>query len=342
MSSRGPSTVRTYAVPTSTMPELGERVLLKLRTAVGNGDEHVNLQGTTHSVLGVTEVRSQWPCTILHVLSPRRKPTAQIKVLTRMLLETEADAKGRERAQDVARRALEKARESDQAPTFNAFLLDKTRDAEASAWEAACDVVWPDDPVLAQDVNAFESAGDGAGRQLSYRFTPRSQREDMLGARKKGTGVGRHSVGRARVPQQLEPVATATLPPRALRYMSCSTCSFARGGWLVAPRCFSKLLSIGTACSKRHSWQTWSTQAWPSKRLAQVASTSTCRAMRSVHAVLRTSPHTCARRPPCRLLPSAKMKLGMLEQRCELGTRQPAPKRTPHPSPSRPLPCPGS
>lgn len=63
------STDRIY-VPRSTIPQLDERVLNKLRIAVGNSNELVNLQGTkqgtSYSVLGDIEVRGVIcePCTI--------------------------------------------------------------------------------------------------------------------------------------------------------------------------------------------------------------------------------------------------------------------------------------
>lgn len=118
-----------------------------------------------------------------------------------MLLESESDVRQRERAAKAAKRALEKARADEQVPTFTPFRIEEGKDAGEEAWEAACEVVWPDDSTLAQAVHAFGSAaaGNGTGQQLSYRFTPRSQRNDTLGARTMGTGVGRRSVGRAKV-----------------------------------------------------------------------------------------------------------------------------------------------
>ena len=56
------------------------------------------------------------------------------------------------------------------------------------------------------------------------------------------------------------------------------------------------------------------------RRRARAASTSAYRVTTSARAALRTSPHTCARRTPCRRLTSAKMASATLEQRCELDT----------------------
>lgn len=161
-------------------PEITESVLLRLRTAVGNGSELVDLGGNEVNQLGDDEV----------------------KVLIRMISDMEASAKARVLAADNAKLALMRAREGDVLPDYNAFNLDHSKDdaAEEKLWDAACRVVWDDDPI--EYAEGKEMVDEDDGRPLSYRFTPRSQRASQM-SYSDGVAVGggarRATAGRAKI-----------------------------------------------------------------------------------------------------------------------------------------------
>lgn len=102
-----------------------------------------------------------------------------IKSLTHMIIEVEDSYKSRQRAARKSRAAAERANVERNAPDFIAFELDPEPGAEddAERFEAACGVMWPGDP-RHEDPNfvVVQNEDRTTENQLSYRFTPRSQR----------------------------------------------------------------------------------------------------------------------------------------------------------------------
>ncbi len=159
-------------------------MLLRMRTAVGNGAEIVDLAGNDEIQLGDEE----------------------IKVLVRMIAEMEASAKERALAADEARARLDRAREGNVIPDYNAFILDSSKEEaeEQAQWESACRVIWPDDQSF--EYSSTVAAGetiedhDDTNNPPSYRFTPRSQRmhhSSLEGG--VGRGARRGVAGRAKI-----------------------------------------------------------------------------------------------------------------------------------------------
>ena len=167
-----------------------DAVLLKLRTAVGNGNDLVDL-----SCNGLND--------------------EHIRELSRMIAEQDSAARSRALAAEEARLKLEKAREQNEAPSFDALFLAGADDAEEQAvWAAGCQVVWPDDPIIANELHLADTV-DPDEPPPSYRFTPRSQRADATIGGGRAGGAQRANVGRARVLFR-KAIARHTLQQKAL------------------------------------------------------------------------------------------------------------------------------
>ena len=114
-----------------------------------------------------------------------------------LLSDMEGAARAREQAVDAAQSALEKSREGILAANFNAFVVDEVgEDPKEVAFREGCAVDWDDDMVISTTGDA--AANEAQDGELSYRFTPRSQRPDR-DRWDRGRGVARHSTGRAKI-----------------------------------------------------------------------------------------------------------------------------------------------
>ena len=157
-----------------------ERVSLSLRTAVGDSSEVVDLSGC-------------------------RLTDPDIKLLVRLLEESEEASKQRLKAAQDAYRLAEKAKAELSASSFNAFEPDYKPDTWELNFQEAMKTQWPDDPLWERQPAAdpaqrtgtsFDASAD-QGPQISYRFTPRDQRPDGW-ERARGTKLA-HNAGRAKL-----------------------------------------------------------------------------------------------------------------------------------------------
>lgn len=130
---------------------------------------------------------------------------ADVKLLVRLLENSEAASRDRLKAARHAFRLAEKAKAEAEAARFNPYEPDAQEDPEEQSWKESCNVQWDDDPLWVTSTNlgvgnnatGKEPVDDLFHPPLSYRFTPREERSEKDMARMRGT---KHkSSGRARI-----------------------------------------------------------------------------------------------------------------------------------------------
>lgn len=172
-----PSTVLSHSSEHEPSPldlERIDKLERRLRTAIGEGNEYVDLSSSDLI-------------------------DDDVKLLVRMLEDAEAASKERLRLAQVAYKLSEKKKAEANAAAFEAFEPDAEDDLEKLKYEEACRVQWPDDPIWAVATTVTGEEEDSHLPPPSYRFTPRDERpEGWEGMRARGTRLA-SSNGRAKL-----------------------------------------------------------------------------------------------------------------------------------------------
>ena len=122
-----------------------------------------------------------------------------VRTLVRLLTDAELAAESRLREASVAMDAADKEKFRMETTDYDPFAPTHLEtDRKEHEWREACNVVWPDDPIVF-DPQAAEAADAVADELPSYRFTPRSQRKASSEYDHQNKTKTVHSKGRARI-----------------------------------------------------------------------------------------------------------------------------------------------